>query len=171
MYFSPLQGQASSASEPLSSSTSALRQPPKALLASFSCLLSFPSSYKGTATAAKSLSRVRLCATPQTAARQAPRSLGFSRREHGSGLPFPSPVHESEKGKGSRSVVSDSSRPRGPQPTRLLHPWDCPGESPGVGCHCLLPVRAVSPACIHFIKLYASVYKPLSVMHWRWWRV
>ena len=35
-------------------------------------------------------SRVRLCATPQTAAHQAPPSLGFSRQEHWSGLPFPS---------------------------------------------------------------------------------
>ena len=43
-------------------------------------------------------SRVRLCATPQTAAHQAPLSLGFSRQEHWSGLPFPSPVHESDKG-------------------------------------------------------------------------
>ena len=42
-------------------------------------------------------SRVRLCATPQTAAHQAPLSLGFSRQEHWSGLPFPSPMHESEK--------------------------------------------------------------------------
>ena len=42
-------------------------------------------------------SRVRLCATPETAAHQAPSSLGFSRQEHWSGLPFPSPVHESEK--------------------------------------------------------------------------
>ena len=53
-------------------------------------------------------SRVRLCATPETAAHQAPPSLGLSRQEHWSGLPFPSPVHESEKGKGSPSVVSDS---------------------------------------------------------------
>ena len=42
-------------------------------------------------------SRVRLCVTPKTAAHQAPPSLGFSRQEHWSGLPFPSPVHESEK--------------------------------------------------------------------------
>ena len=41
-------------------------------------------------------SRVRLCATPKTAAHQAPPSLGFSRQEHWSGLPFPSPMHESE---------------------------------------------------------------------------
>ena len=65
-------------------------------------------------------------------------SLGFSRQEHWSGLPFPSPMHESEKWKWSRSVVSDSSQPHGLQPTRLLHPWDFPGKSTGVGCHCLL---------------------------------
>ena len=53
-------------------------------------------------------SRVRLCATPETAAHQAPQSLGFSRQEHQSGLPFPSPVHESEKWKWNRSVVSTS---------------------------------------------------------------
>ena len=44
------------------------------------------------AAAARSLSRVRLCATPQTAAPQAPLSLGFSRQDHCSGLPLPSPV-------------------------------------------------------------------------------
>ena len=42
-------------------------------------------------------SSVRLCATPETAAHQAPSSLGFSRQEHWSGLPFPSLVHESKK--------------------------------------------------------------------------
>ena len=36
-------------------------------------------------------SRVRLCATPEMAAHQAPPSLGFSRQERWSGLPFPSP--------------------------------------------------------------------------------
>ena len=38
-------------------------------------------------------SHVWLCATPETAAHQAPPSLGFSRKEHWSGLPFPSPMH------------------------------------------------------------------------------
>ena len=42
-------------------------------------------------------SRVQLCVTPLTEAHQAPPSLGFSRQEHWSGLPFPSPMHESEK--------------------------------------------------------------------------
>ena len=40
---------------------------------------------------------VRLCATPEAAAHQAAPSLGFSRQEHWSGLPFPSPMQESEK--------------------------------------------------------------------------
>ena len=81
-------------------------------------------------------SHVRLCATPQMAAHQAPPSLGFSRQEHWSGLPFPSPMQESEKRKGSRPVVSDPQRPHGLQPSRLLHPWDFPGKSTGMGCHC-----------------------------------
>ena len=33
--------------------------------------------------------------------------MGFSRQKHWSGLPFPPPMHESEKSKWSRSVVSD----------------------------------------------------------------
>ena len=65
-------------------------------------------------------SRVRLCATPQMAAHQAPPSLGFSRQEHWSGLPFPSPMHESE----SESEVTQSC------PT-LSDPIDC--SPPGSG--------------------------------------
>ena len=42
-------------------------------------------------------SRVRFCVTPLTSAHQALPPLGFSRQEHWSGLPFPSPMHESEK--------------------------------------------------------------------------
>ena len=42
------------------------------------------------------------------------------------------------KWKLSRSVVSDPQQPHELQPTRLLHPWDFPGKSTGVGCHCLL---------------------------------
>ena len=83
-------------------------------------------------------SHVQLCATQWIAAHQAPPSLGFSRQEHWSGLPFLSPMHESEKWKWSHSVVSNSSLPHGLQPTRLLRPWNFPGKSTGVGCHCLL---------------------------------
>ena len=44
------------------------------------------------------VSCVQLGVTPLVAAQQAPLSLGFSRQEHWSGLPFPSLMHESEKG-------------------------------------------------------------------------
>ena len=63
---------------------------------------------------------------------------GILQARNWSGLPFPSPMHESEKWKWSCSVMSDSQRPHGLQLTRLLHPWDFPGKSTGVGCHCLL---------------------------------
>ena len=87
------------------------------------------------------------------AAHQAPPFLGFSRQEHWNGLPFPSPMHGREKWKWSRSVVSDPQRPHGLQPTRLLRPWDFPGKSTGVGCHCLL--------CGKSIKDYKTI-------RWNW---
>ena len=39
----------------------------------------------------------------------------------------------------SESEVAQLSRPHGLQPTRLLRPWDFPGKSTGVACHCLPP--------------------------------
>ena len=64
-------------------------------------------------------------------------------------------MHESEKWKWSRSVVSDSLWPHGLQPSRLLCPWDFPGKSTGVGCHCLLCIiRMVLQYFTHvFLKL------------------
>ena len=70
------------------------------------------------------------------AAHQSPPSLGFSRQEHWSGVAIS--FSNAWKWKWSCSAVSDSSWPHGLQPTRLLHPWDLPGKSIGVGCHCLL---------------------------------
>ena len=55
------------------------------------------SNYKEGMLLLSRFSRVRLCATPETAAHQAPPSLGISRQEPWSALPFPSPMHESEK--------------------------------------------------------------------------
>ena len=49
-----------------------------------------------------------------------------------------SSVSDQENWKWSCSVVSDPQWPHGLQPTRLLHPWEFPGKSTGVGCHCLL---------------------------------
>ena len=71
-------------------------------------------------------SRVRLCATPQTATHQA-----------GVGGHFLLQCMKVKSEK-SRSVLSDSSGPHRLQPTRLLCLWDFPGKSTGVGCHCFL---------------------------------
>ena len=58
----------------------------------------------------KSLSRVRLFATPWTVAYQAPPSMGFSRQEYWSGLPFPSPGDLPDPGiePGSPSLRADT---------------------------------------------------------------
>ena len=71
-------------------------------------------------------SPVRFCGTPQTAAHQAPPSLGFSRQEHWSGLPFPSPMRESE--------VTQSC------PT-LIEPMDC--SFPGSSIHGIFQARVL----------------------------
>ena len=92
---------------------------------------------------------------------QSPLSMGFPRQEYWSGLPFSFPVDflnartkpafpalqansllmshlGCPKRKWSLSIVSNSLWPSGLSPTRLLPPWDFPGKSTGVGCHCLL---------------------------------
>ena len=53
--------------------------------------ISFSNAWKGKVKV-KSLSRVRLLATPWSAAYQAPPSMGFSRQEYWSGVPLPSPI-------------------------------------------------------------------------------
>ena len=85
-------------------------------------------------------SRVQLCATPQMAAHQAPPSLGFSRQEHWSGLPFPSPMHESE----NESEVTQSC------PT-LSDPMDC--SLPGSSVHGVFQARVLEWVAIAFSKV------------------
>ena len=85
------------------------------------------------------VSRVRLCATPKTAAHQAPPSLGFSRQEHWSGLPFPCPMHESEKRK---------------WPT-VRNPMDC--SLLGSPVHGILQARVLERGAIAFSVLSTEV--------------
>ena len=71
--------------------------------------------------------------------------------------------------------MSDSSRPHGLQPTRLLCPWDFPGKSTGVECHCLLRVSLlpthtfcsrsllISPICSK-----VQTNKPRYPTSWSW---
>ena len=64
----------------------------------------------------KLLSRVRLLATPWTVAYQAPLSMGFSRQEYWSGLPFPSPGDLPNPGIEPRSpALQANSLPAEPQ--------------------------------------------------------
>ena len=49
--------------------------------------------------------------------------------------------------------MSDSLRPYGLQPTRLICPWDFPGKCTGVGCHCLLRLKALGDAI--FIGIFS----------------
>ena len=55
-----------------------------------------------------------------------------------SALNCSSHFHESTSVQFSCLVLPTSLWPHGLQPTRLLCPWDFPGKSTGVGCHCLL---------------------------------
>ena len=86
---------------------------------------------------------VRLLATPWTAAYQAPPSMGFSRQEYWSGLPFPSPMHESEKWKRSRSVC--------PTPS---DPMDC--SLPGSSIHGIFQARVLEWGAIAFSGFHAT---------------
>ena len=80
-------------------------------------------------------------------------SLGFSRQEHWSGLPFPSPMLESEKCKGIHSVVSDSSDPMG-----------C--SLPGSSIHGIFQVRVLEWGAIAFSE--AMCYNvAIRVSSWR----
>ena len=94
-------------------------------------------------------SRVWLCATPEMAAHQAPLSLGFSRQEYWSGLPFPSPMHKSEKWK----EVAQSC------PT-LSDPMDC--DPPSSCVHGIFQARVLEWSAIAFSRQTLG----LLIYHW-----
>ena len=58
--------------------------------------------------------------------------------------------------------MSNSQRPHGLQPTRLLRPWDFPGKSTGVGCHCLLwSYRGTNPQQLYLCPSFIVMTSPL----------
>ena len=75
---------------------------------------------------------VRLCATPEMAAHQAPRPWDSPGKNTGVGCHF---LLQCMKVKSESEVAQ---QPHGLPPTRLLHPWDFPSKNTGVGCHGLL---------------------------------
>ena len=60
------------------------------------------------------------------------------------------------------SVVSDSLRPRGLHPTRLLCPWDSPGKNTAASCHALLqgifPTQGLNPRLLHLPALAGGFF-------------
>ena len=83
---------------------------------------------------------VQLCETPSMAAHQAPHHWDSPGKNTGVGCHFllqcMKVKSESEVAQ-SCQTLCDPLRPHRLQPTRLLRPWDSPGKSTGVGCHCL----------------------------------
>ena len=67
------------------------------------------------------------------------------------------------KWKWSCSVVSDPQRPHGLQRTRLLCPWDFPGKSTRVGCHCLLQALFSKPLKMLRIKFLLCDFRNVSL--------
>ena len=95
-------------------------------------------------------SHVRLCATPRTAAYQAPPSLGFSRQEHWSGLHF---LLQCMRAK-SESEVAQSC-------LTLRDPMDC--SPPGSSIHGIFQARVLEQGAIAFSNWYTGKRQILSM--------
>ena len=118
-------------------------------------------SISSTAAAAKSLQSCPTLCDPIDSSPAGSPVLGFSRQEHWSGVPFPSSMHESEKWKWSRSVVSNSLRPHGLQPPGSSVTWNnmgCSRQEDWSGCHCrlqylqlwyLIHIHLIQPPHLH----------------------
>ena len=102
----------------------------------------------------KSLSRVRLLATPWTAAYQAPPPVGFSRQEYWSGVPLPSPFNYTSL---SQSIVlrSATSAPPGHLlETKFLRPHTGPVESQTLS---EITLSNLLKQVLHMILMHAEV--------------
>ena len=85
------------------------------------CPWNFPGKNIGKKVKVKSLSRVWLFVTPWTVAYQAPPSMGFSRQEYWSGLPFPSPGDLPDSGIEPRSPPSQADTLTSEPPGKTSH--------------------------------------------------
>ena len=92
-----------------------------------------------------SLSCVQLFATPWTVAHQAPLSMGISRQEYWSGLPFPSPGDLPDPGMETRSPALQAD-------ALISEP---PGKLKTV---CCLPVRETNPGLPRDRRGYSPLY-------------
>ena len=112
-------------------------------------ILEYTAAAAAAAAAAKSLQSCPTLCDPIDGSHQAPLSLGFSRQEHGSGLPFPSPMRESE--------VTQSC------PT-LSDPMDC--SPPGSSIHGIFQARVLEWGATAFsTRIYYSAIKKMEFCH------
>ena len=137
----------------------------------------------------KSLSRVRLLETSWTAAHQAPPSMGFSRQECWSGLPFPSPGDLPDPGiePGSPALQADTlpSESPGKPPTIV---WPQVNNREGTQPHpstenwikdllsMAPPIRTRPGFPLSQSLLSGNSHKPLILLHQRelrtgWWQI
>ena len=101
--------------------------------------------FNSAAAAAKSLQSCPILCNPIDGSPSGTLSLGFSRQEHCSGLPFPSAMHEVK----SESEVAQSC------PT-LSDPMDC--SLPGSSVHGIFQARVLEWGAIAFSYKYSSLY-------------
>ena len=105
----------------------------------------------------KSLSRLRLLATPSTAAHQAPLSMGFSRQEYWRGVPFPSPG----------DLPNPRIKPESPVLAGRFFTTESPGKLPGniypfpkliwLGIHFCLETTSFLGVCVPCTSFESSL--------------
>ena len=125
-----------------------------------------------------SLLHIQLFATPWTVARQTPLSMGFSRPEYWSGLPFPSPGDLPNPGvkQGSPALQVDSSPSEPPAkpligytPVQNKKLKKCPVSE--LAGFCLLPEQDISPRLSSLYHKGSPLPGPYHTSHWQACRV
>ena len=103
----------------------------------------------------KSLSRVRLFATPWTAAHLAPPSMGFSRQEYWSGVPLPSPSVTAAGGKHTRP---DSPGPKKGGGSQGREQRDQPSHLTRAQGACICLLAKLTALSLHFARKLPSCF-------------
>ena len=127
-------------------------------LCSYSCKDWIVFYFQINTASAKSLQSCPTLCNPRDGSLRGSPSLGFSRQENWSGLPFPSPMHESEKWKWSREVAQSC-------PT-LSDPMDC--SPPGSSIHGIFQARVLEWGAIAFSKINVMPFNLFCDSPYEW---
>ena len=103
---------------------------------------------------AKSLSRVRLFVTPWAVAHQGPLSMGFSRQEYWSGLPFPSPGDLPHPGIDPMSLMSPALTG---EFFTISATWEAQMENTKYPIHCRFPKMFIT-------RTFACLFSAMSAL-------